>query len=147
MVALAYATSGSRAGAEDIAHEAFTAAFRDWDRVGRLDNPATWVRRVVVNQSVSVVRRRVAAAKGVARLAGRIDHLELGRVGAETEHVWSQVRLLPTRQRQVVALRYVDQLTMAEIGDVLGCSKESVNTHLRRAHQALARRLGSLEEI
>jgi RNA polymerase sigma-70 factor, ECF subfamily len=147
MVALAYATSGSRMAAEDIAQDAFSAAFRDWDRVGRLDNPATWVRRVVINQSVSSVRRRVAAAKGLARLAGRTDRIGFPSVDAETEHVWSQVRLLPKRQRQAVALRYVEQLTMAEIGEVLGCSKETVNTHLRRAHEALAHRLAFTEDI
>lgn len=145
MVALAYATSRSRLAAEDIAQEAFMAAFREWERVGRLDNPATWVRRVVINRSVSVIRRRVAAARTLARLMGRVDRVELPAVSAETEHLWVAVRLLPKRQRQVVALRYVDQLTLAEIGDVLDCSKESVNTHLRRARATLARRLGIQE--
>jgi DNA-directed RNA polymerase specialized sigma24 family protein len=41
----------------------------------------------------------------------------------------------------VVAFRYYDQLSMSEIAEVLGCSKESVNTHLRRARTTLARRL------
>lgn len=146
MVALAYATSRSRLAAEDIAQDAFMAAFREWERVGRLDNPATWVRRVVINRSVSVIRRRITAARHVARLGGSVNRLDLPAVSAETEHLWVAVRRLPKRQRQVIALRYVDQLTLAEIGDVLGCSKESVNTHLRRARSTLARRVGTQEE-
>lgn len=146
MVTLAYATSKSRLAAEDIAQDAFIAAFREWERVGRLDNPATWVRRVVINRSVSVIRRRITAARNLSRLGGRIDRVELPAVSAETEHLWVAVRRLPKRQRQVIALRYVDQLTLAEIGEVLGCSKESVNTHLRRARSTLAGRVGVQEE-
>jgi RNA polymerase sigma-70 factor (ECF subfamily) len=146
MVALAYATSKSRLAAEDIAQDAFMAAFSEWDKIGRLDNPATWVRRMVVNRSVSVIRRRIAAARHLARLGGHIDQVDLPAVSAETEHVWDEVRRLPRRQRQAVALRYVDQLSLAEIGEVLGCSKESVNTHLRRARSTLARRTGIREE-
>ena len=145
MVSLAYATSRSRLAAEDIAQDAFMAAYRDWDNVGRLDNPATWVRRVVVNRSVSVIRRRITATKSLSRMMVGANRIDLPAVGAETEHLWVAVRSLPKRQRQVVALRYVDQLTMGEIGDVLGCSKESVNTHLRRARTTLARRLGIQE--
>lgn len=48
-------------------------------------------------------------------------------------------------QIQVIALRYVEELTLAEIASILRCSKESVNTHLRRARATLARRL-QLEE-
>ena len=146
MVSLAYATSKSRLLAEDIAQEAFTAAYRDWERVGRLDNPATWVRRVVINKSVSAIRLRLSAARVLARLKGNIDQVELPPLMTETDHVWTAVRKLPRRQREAVALRYVDQLTLVEIGDVLGCSKESVNTHLRRARSTLARRLGIQEE-
>lgn len=51
------------------------------------------------------------------------------------------MRRLPKRQIQVIALRYYDQLSLSEIADVLDCSKETVNTHLRRARQTLDRRL------
>lgn len=147
MVALAYAAGGSRLAAEDIAHEAFLDAYRRWDEVGRMDNPGTWVRRVVINRSVSEIRRRVSASRLVSRLWGRTDRVELPAVSAEAEHVWAAVRRLPRRQRQVVGLRYVDELSLSEIGEVLGCSKESVNTHLRRARASLAQRLDMEDEI
>ena len=142
MIALAYAASGSGLAAEDIVQDAFLAAYRNWERVRSLDNPGTWVRRVVINRSVSVVRTRIVAARALTRQGDPTDRVELGAVPAETDHLWTEVRQLPKRQRQVVALRYVDQLTLVEIGDVLGCSKETVNTHLRRANATLARRLG-----
>ena len=51
MVELAYALSGSRTGAEDIAQEAFLRAYRDWGRVGSYEHQAAWVRRVAANLS------------------------------------------------------------------------------------------------
>ena len=147
MTALALALSGSRQAAEDIAQDAFVVAYRQWDRISRLDNPATWVRRVVINRSVSLIRRRVIAARHLARLWESGERVVSVEVSAETEHVWDEVRRLPRRQRQVVALRYVDDLSLAEIAEVLGCSKETVSTHLRRARSTLARRLGTGEEL
>jgi RNA polymerase sigma factor (sigma-70 family) len=40
-----------------------------------------------------------------------------------------------------VALRYVDDLSMNEIGELLGCSEATVRVHLFRARQALEMRL------
>ena len=69
LVALAYGLSGSRSAAEELAQEAFLAAHRRWNEIGAYADPAAWLRRVVVNRSVSVARRRVAEAlaAGTAR--------------------------------------------------------------------------------
>lgn len=141
LVGLAYAVSGSRLAADDIAQEAMLAAYRKWDEVGRLDSPAGWVRRVVSNQAVSTVRRRIAEAKGLGRLAARQTVSELPEIPEESEWIWREVRRLPKRQIQVIALRYYDQLSLSEIAEVLDCTKETANTHLRRARQTLDRRL------
>ena len=53
VVGLAFALSGSRIVAEDIAQDAFLAAHKVWDRVGFYEKPESWVRRVVSNLSVS----------------------------------------------------------------------------------------------
>ncbi len=60
---------------------------------------------------------------------------------AEADLIWKEVRRLPTRQAQVVALRYLDARDVSEIAGVLQCSVNTVHTHLRRAKQKLARRL------
>lgn len=141
LVGLAYTLSGSRSVAEDLAQDALLAAYRRWDEVGQMDDPGAWVRRVVANRAVSHIRRRVSEAKGLSRLASERPKHDVPPLSAETEAIWAEVRRLPRRQRQVVALRYYGQLSMSEIADVLGCSKESVNTHIRRARTTLARRL------
>ncbi len=139
LVGLAYTLVGSHSVAEDLMQDALIAAYRRWDEVARMDDPAAWVRRVVANRSVSHVRRRVIEARGLARLAGQRQEPVIVQVSDESEALWAAVRRLPRRQRQIIALRFHDQLSMSEIADVLGCSKESVNTHLRRARATLSR--------
>lgn len=55
VVQLAYALSGSRLAAEDIAQGAFLRAFRDWEAIHQ---PSAWVRKVTVRRAGRTVRRR-----------------------------------------------------------------------------------------
>lgn len=141
MVGLARALSGGQVLAEDIAQDALLAAYKRWDQVGRLDNPGAWVRRVVANRAVSVLRRRLSEAKGLVRLRLGHEGVERPEMPADSEWIWGLVRRLPKRQGQVIALYYFDGLSMPEIGVVLEISKETVNTHLRRAKDTLADQL------
>jgi RNA polymerase sigma-70 factor, ECF subfamily len=142
VVGLAYALSGSRWGAEDLAQEAFMAAHRDWDRIGLYERPEAWVRRVVANLSVSAFRRRAAEAKALARIAfGREEPLPDLAVG--DPEFWSAIRALPRRQAQVVALYYLEDRSVAEIAEILDVTPGTVKRHLHDGRRALARRLGS----
>ena len=143
LVALAYALSGSRLAAEDIAQEALLAAYRRWPEVSALDEPAAWVRRVTANQAVSVVRRRLAEARALTRLGGR--RTQVAELTDDAHEVWAHVRRLPKRQAQAVALFYLADLALDDVAAVLECSAETVRTHLRRARGTLADRL-ALEE-
>ena len=144
VVGLAYALSGSRSGAEDLAQEAFLAAHRGWDRVGGYDDPGVWVRRVVANLSVSAIRRRVVESKALARI-------ELGQtpalpeLSAESVEFWRAVRSLPRRQAQAIALRYLEDLPVAEVARVLGTAEGTVKKHLHEGRKKVVRLL-QLEE-
>ena len=145
VVGLAYVLSGSRSGAEDLAQEAFVAAARHWDRVSGYDDPGAWVRRVVANAAVSWLRRRAAEARAILRL-GRSD-LTIPPIDPTAELVWREVRRLPRRQAQAIALSYLDGQEVSEIARILGCSESTVHTHLRRGKETLARRLADRESI
>jgi RNA polymerase sigma-70 factor (ECF subfamily) len=144
VVGLAYALSGSRFGAEDIAQEAFIAAHKRWSEVGSYEKPEAWVRRVVSNLSVSRFRRKASERKAVSRLAGyRRDHATIGELPAEADHFWSEVRRLPKRQAQAVALFYLEDCPVNEIADILECSPNTVKVHLHKGRRTLAERLGA----
>jgi RNA polymerase sigma-70 factor (ECF subfamily) len=140
LVALAYGLSGSRTAAEELVQEAFLAAHRRWDEIGAYADPGAWLRRVVVNRSVSVVRRRVAEGLALARLGTRRELPDT--LPEHDEAVWRAVRALPRRQAQVVALHYVDDRAVADIATVLGCAEGTIKAHLHQARRTLARTLG-----
>lgn len=141
VVGLGYVLGGNRGLAEDLAQEAFAEAHRRWDEIAHYDNPGAWVRRVMINRSRSKVRRLIAETKAITRLAGRpAVH---GELPDRSEEVWAAVRSLPTRQGQAIALRYWDDLGIVQIAEILGCSTETVKTHLKRGRAALADQLGA----
>ena len=141
LVGLATLLSGNRSAGEDIAQEAFAAAYRRWDDVGRLEDPAGWVRRVVVNQSVSSIRRRMVEVRALARLGRHRSEVVLPAMPSEAEELWATVGRLPRRQAQVIVLHYAERMSLSEIGTLLRCSKETVNTHLRRGRQTLSEQI------
>ena len=49
VVTVTLALAGSRSTAEDLAQEAFLAAYRRWDQISRYDKPEMWVRRAATN--------------------------------------------------------------------------------------------------
>ena len=144
LVALAYALTGSRAHAEDTAQEAMLATYRRWDEVSRLDWPAGWAHRVCANLATSFVRRRVVEARAMLRLRSRPT--ELAELEAEDGAFWAEVRRLPTRQAQCVALTYVYGYSVAEVAATLGCADGAVKAHLSRGRSRLARRLGESDD-
>lgn len=142
LIALAYAVSGSRIAAEDLAQEALLAAFETWESVSTKQNPDAWVRRILLNKAASSYRRRLIELKAAARQSGRHDVVSFPEVTGEIERIWAEVRRLPRRQAQVIALAHVEGLNQVEIANTLGISKESVSTHMRRARQTLISALG-----
>ena len=140
VVKLVYALSGSRAGAEDIAQEAFLRAYQNWERVGSYEHQAAWVRRVATNLATSGLRRRLLEARALARLAGRREPaLEL--LPTDQADFGRALRALPRRQAQAVALFYVEDLSVQQIAAVLGCAEGTVKAHLAKARHTLAKRL------
>jgi RNA polymerase sigma-70 factor (ECF subfamily) len=139
VLALCYAVTRRRHQAEDIAQEAFFRAYRDWDRIGRLDYREAWIRRVALNLSYSHLRRWRAEAKALLRLGAPGSAPD---VTPETETYWEHVRSLPQRQAQVVALSVLEDRSTADIAGLLGIEESTVRVHLARGRATLASALG-----
>jgi RNA polymerase sigma-70 factor (ECF subfamily) len=146
MVAIARALLQSGASAEDLAQESFVVAHRHWDRISGYDDPGAWVRRVLVNRATSFHRRRGAEWRALTRLGGQAGEDTLPELSPSATEVWDEVRHLPKRQAQATVLHYVDQLSVEEIGEVMGCSAGAVKTHLHRARARLGRSLAAWSE-
>ena len=144
MVRLAVALVGRWDVAEELVQDAFVTLHGRWDQVSNYESPEGWLRRVVVNRSMSALRRRAVEMRLVGRLSRvRERHADAAQVDDE---IWQAVAALPKRQAQVIALMFVDDLSVSEIAAVLECEENTVRTHLRRARQSLAARLGLEDE-
>jgi RNA polymerase sigma-70 factor (sigma-E family) len=144
LLRMAYALLGTREGAEDAVQDAFVSLFRHW---GRLRDPGaaeSYVRAAVLNRCRSRIRARI-----LERTRTNDPVVPLHAVGSD-EIVGSQedaavvgeaLRQLPRRQREVVACRYLLELTVAETAETLGISDGAVKRHayrgLRSLHTAL----------
>ena len=144
VVRLTLALTGRRDMAEELAQDAFLAAYRQWPRVSGYDQPGAWVRRVATNAAVSTLRRRSSELKGLARLSRQRQAVV--ESSDEDRELWDALRRLPRRQAQVLALVVVDDLSVAEVARVLEVGEETVRTHLRRGRATLADRLGLRDE-
>jgi RNA polymerase sigma-70 factor (ECF subfamily) len=58
---------------------------------------------------------------------------------------WAAVRALPERQAACVALHYLEDRSVADIAEVLGCRAATVKVHLHRGRTALARTLAAVD--
>jgi RNA polymerase sigma-70 factor, ECF subfamily len=136
---------GEPGRAENLAQEAFLRAHRDWQRVGRYQHPGAWVRRVAANLATSAVRRRLIEARALARFWAR-GGPPLVELPASQADFWRAVRSLPRRQAQVVALHYLEDLSVLEVARVLGRAEGTVKAQLHTGREALARRLALMME-
>jgi RNA polymerase sigma-70 factor, ECF subfamily len=144
MVMLAFALTGDRVAAEDLAQDVFIDAHRRWDEIGSYDKPGAWLRRAVINRSRSVVRRAGIEFRALRRIDRSGDVAP--DVPDDAQQFWTTVRSLSPRQAQCVVLHYLEDLPVAEIAGLLGCTEATVRVHLHRGRAALAQRLQLDEE-
>ena len=127
---LAYRILGSGPAAEDVAAEALTRAFTDWERVAQLPYRDAWVLRVAANLALDQVRRPQIRLNGA-------EPADPGEAVALRVALLEALRSLPARQRDAIALRFFADLTQAEVARVLGISTGTAKTHIHRGLAAL----------
>ena len=138
----AYLIVWDEAEAEDLVQECLLKVARRWPRVRRMQQPRAYARRILVNLAVDGARgrarRRSELESGAAANPIAFDPLPALDTRAELLQVLGQ---LPVRQRAVLVLRYFNDLTEAQVAEVLGCSpgtvKSSASRGLARLREAL----------
>jgi RNA polymerase sigma-70 factor (sigma-E family) len=132
--------------AEEIVQDAFVAVHGRWHRLRDHDLALAYLRQAVVNRSRSALRHRAVVQRHLTSTAAPAaapgadePALSSDRRGA----VLDAMRRLPTRQREVLALRYYLDLSEADIADALGISRGAVKSHASRGSAALRDLLGS----
>lgn len=121
---------GDRGTAEDLVQGALERTYRHWSRVSA-GHPEAYVRRALVNAAASRFRRfRVREEPlGPDSDVGSDHHTEQLLLRDELARA---LLTLPVRQRAVLVLRYLDDMSESEIAATLGCSPGTVKTHASR---------------
>jgi RNA polymerase sigma-70 factor (sigma-E family) len=145
LVRLALLLVDDRETAEDVVQDAFAALHRRWGSIAEPAAAVGYLRTSVVNGSRSVLRRRRTARAytwpEVDRSPG--DGADAGvLLHEEHREVLDALRRLPSRQREVIVLRYWAQLTEMEIAATLGISVGAVKSTASRGRDAIAALLG-----
>jgi RNA polymerase sigma factor (sigma-70 family) len=137
------AAVGERSAAEDAVSEAYARALARWSTVREHPNPFGWVLRTALNVQRSWWRRLRREAYGADAEHGVEQALPSGADPA----LRAAIKGLPERQRQVLGLRLVAQLSPQETAEVLGIAVSTVNVHLHRALVALRTELSPVDSF
>ncbi len=130
MVRLAYVLVDTTEDAEQVVQDAFVAVYKRFDSI---DNPAGYLRTCVVNGGRKMLRRR--------RVVRRTPDAPADPTDLTFNHAFDAIRRLPADQRALVALRYEQQLTDAEIAATLSMPIGTVKSRLHRAISTLRKEI------
>ncbi len=137
------------AAAEDLVQECLFQMARRWPRVRAMEYPKAYARRILVNLALddSKRRRRHHSELGPAdrlTVEDRPDESSARALGMveTTSEILDGLGALAPVQRAVLVLRYFEDLSEAQVAEVLGCSvgtvKRSSSRGLERLRQTLS---------
>ncbi|MFB9376979.1 RNA polymerase sigma factor [Kineococcus gynurae] len=143
---LAYAWCHDWHHSDDVVQDTMERVYAAWPRVRRGGEEFAYARTTLVRRLITENRRawrrreslsldenlaggtRVVAPEQLADLVDRLDALEL-------------LRHLPVRQRAVAVLRFLEDLPISEVADLLQCSEGTIKSQAHHARRFLTQRL------
>jgi RNA polymerase sigma-70 factor (sigma-E family) len=125
----AYLLTRDHALAEDLLQTALTKAWFAWSRID--GEPEPYVRRILVNTFASWWRRKWNGEHAYDELP---EPAPQEGDPVDTRHdLWVAMGRLPRRQRAVIVLRFVEDLTEAETARLLGVAPGTVKSQTAKA--------------
>jgi RNA polymerase sigma-70 factor, ECF subfamily len=143
-----------RDAAETITQECFLKAYRARESFRGDCSLSTWLMQIAVNlvrdyarsKQFQFWKRAQASAVDVSEVTESLKHMgssaEAGLLAREQlKAVWTAVQKLSRRQREVFLLRFVEEMELREIADLMGMKESTVKSHLYRALTAVRSRV------
>jgi RNA polymerase sigma-70 factor (sigma-E family) len=126
--------TGNRDSAADLVQDAMVKVQLGWRRIGAVEQPDRYVRRLITNTFIDQRRlswfRRVMLRAEPAEPTPVPDHAD---TTADRDLLWTLLATLPRQQRAALVLRYYEGLRDDEIAEVIGCSVGTVRGYVSRA--------------
>lgn len=145
LVRLAVQLVDDQSTAEDVVQDVFARLQQGQQDLDELADVGRYLRTAVVNRARSALRHRRVVRN---RLLDPPPHGEAADAAiihdATAAAIWRAVSRLPTRQRQVLVLRYYENWSIPEIAAALGISRGAASSSLDRALKSLTVPMGAV---
>lgn len=149
ILAVAWRLTGDRDAAEDVVQEALVRTLRALPGLREAAAFRPWLLRITVRLCLSLPRRMATQAAPLPELTDPDTPESLLLQSERTRLIEAALLRLPPRHRVLLILRDVEDLSYAEMADVLGCSSNAVKVRLSRARELFRQRARGLlcEEV
>ncbi|WP_102029511.1 RNA polymerase sigma factor SigW [Salirhabdus sp. Marseille-P4669] len=154
---ICYRMLGNSHEAEDIAQEAFIRAYTNIHSFDDKRKFSTWIYRIATNLSIDRIRKKkpdyfldaeVQGTEGLNMYSQLSADQPLPEEEVETlelqSYIQKQIQSLPEKYRSIITLRYVDDLSLQEISEILDMPIGTVKTRIHRGREALRKKLRDL---
>jgi len=140
-----YYMVGNAAEAEDLTAQTF---LRAWEAIGRYQVRGapfvSWLLRIAHNMGVSYLRSKRESSElhdGIVDTKERRDPETAFERSAEEELVRDAILTLREEQRQVIILRFIEDLDYREVAEIIGKSVAAIRVIQHRALNALRKQM------
>lgn len=147
MYNVAYRVTGNGADAEDALQEAFVNAFKNLERYRGEATFGAWLKRIVVNKSINVLKKRKHE-----RIAGEDEEWQIPeeepasgyREELTVDRVKKAIESLPDGYRSVLSLYLLEGYDHQEIAEIMGITESTSKSQLNRAKGKLREKLSRI---
>lgn len=146
--------TGNRQEAEDVVQEAFLRVYKNLDRYDEKQKFSTWIYRIATNLCIDRLRKR---RKVYSLDADSSEHEGLDGYSMqpsdnrtpESEYLLSEtqriiheaIETLPVKYKSMMILRYLQELSLQEIAEVMDVPVTTVKTRVHRGREFLRKKL------
>ncbi|MBB6447881.1 RNA polymerase sigma factor SigW [Bacillus benzoevorans] len=151
---LSFRMLGNRHEAEDIAQEAFIRAYVNIQSYNLNLKFSTWLYRIATNLCIDRIRKKkpdyyldaeVAGTEGLTMYSHIASNTPLPEDDVESlelkESIQKEISKLPEKYRSVIVLKYIEELSLNEISEILDLPLGTVKTRIHRGREALRKQL------
>ena len=154
---ICYRMLGNKQEAEDIAQEAFVRAYINLHSYDQKRKFSTWLYRIATNLCIDRIRKKKPDYYLDAQVPGT-DGLDMySQIAADEklpeetveqmelqDRIQYEISRLPDKYRSVIVLKYIEELSLQEISEILDMPLGTVKTRIHRGREALRKQLNNL---
>ncbi|SDC76872.1 RNA polymerase sigma factor SigW [Shouchella lonarensis] len=152
-----YRLVGHAQEAQDISQETFLRVYMNLDKYDLTKKFSTWLFRVATNAAIDRLRRRKPDIYLQDKIKGTDDltyesqltsseDLPEQQVVKMEQQAWIQAEInqLPVKYRTIIVLKYLEDLSLKEISEIMDMPIATVKTRVHRGREALRKRMRHL---